>query len=380
MMHAQDACCRSACRGGGRGAESRVGVIHFSGMGSGPVTVKVGVVGPGVFWESRYRPALERLAGRIGVCAVYDPVATRAEQVASESRAMPVSGMLALAEMPSVQAVLLLDPGWAGLKAIELLARVPKPIYVAGTLGCDRELLNRLQQQAAAHRQTLMPEFTLRHTPSTGRLHELMATKLGRPARIVIEATVPAPWEPNAAISGAGADFLVGLFDWCQYVIRTMPLQIQASTETLEASSAGSIPRTRRTVTVEFAKSRSGGVAPTVELRLSHTERTGSSQPPVSERDAFPLKQVVCERGHATLPSAAEIHWQNGQAEPIHELLTSDRSSVEVMLDHFCRRVVGGLIPIADIGDVCRSVELARAVDESLRTGAPVPIRFPGGQ
>jgi hypothetical protein len=56
------------------------------------------------------------------------------------------------------------------------------------------------------------------------------------------------------------------------------------------------------------------------------------------------------------------------------ESLLSERSDVEVMLDHFCRRVVGGLIPVADLGDVRRCYRLARAASESMQTGSPVHL------
>jgi hypothetical protein len=36
------------------------------------------------------------------------------------------------------------------------------------------------------------------------------------------------------------------------------------------------------------------------------------------------------------------------------------------MIDHFCRRLVGGLVPIADISDVCRCLRLTRAASDSL--------------
>ncbi len=35
------------------------------------------------------------------------------------------------------------------------------------------------------------------------------------------------------------------------------------------------------------------------------------------------------------------------------------------MIDHFCRRLAGGLIPIADISDVCRCLRLVHAAKES---------------
>jgi hypothetical protein len=44
------------------------------------------------------------------------------------------------------------------------------------------------------------------------------------------------------------------------------------------------------------------------------------------------------------------------------------------MLDHFCRRVVGGLIPVPDIGDICRGLEVVRAARQSLEMRQSVPI------
>jgi hypothetical protein len=44
------------------------------------------------------------------------------------------------------------------------------------------------------------------------------------------------------------------------------------------------------------------------------------------------------------------------------------------MIDHFCRRLVGGLIPVADISDVCRCLRLVHATKQSLATAAPIPL------
>jgi hypothetical protein len=54
--------------------------------------------------------------------------------------------------------------------------------------------------------------------------------------------------------------------------------------------------------------------------------------------------------------------------------LSHDRPEVEVMLDHFCRRVVGGLIPVADLLDICRSLHLVRSLEESRKIDRPVHL------
>ena len=56
------------------------------------------------------------------------------------------------------------------------------------------------------------------------------------------------------------------------------------------------------------------------------------------------------------------------------ESLTADRTEVEVMIDHFCRRLAGGLIPVADISDVCRCLRLVHAAKESHAKRSPVQL------
>ena len=70
----------------------------------------------------------------------------------------------------------------------------------------------------------------------------------------------------------------------------------------------------------------------------------------------------------------AHIRWRLTGGETETESLIADRSEVEVMIDHFCRRSVGGLIPVADISDVCRCLRLVHATQRSLATAAPIPL------
>ena len=44
------------------------------------------------------------------------------------------------------------------------------------------------------------------------------------------------------------------------------------------------------------------------------------------------------------------------------------------MLDHFCRRVAGGLIPVADVADVRHSIAVVEAAEQSLRERRTVTL------
>ena len=81
--------------------------------------------------------------------------------------------------------------------------------------------------------------------------------------------------------------------------------------------------------------------------------------------------EISSVHGNATIDSPDTISW-NTHSDSITESLTGERSETEVMLDHFCRRVAGGLIPVADLADICHGLELVKAVEESVQTGAAV--------
>ena len=151
---------------------------------------------------------------------------------------------------------------------------------------------------------------------------------------------------------------LFRLADWCCALVPTSPTEVEA----VEDGADGP-----ETIRLRFAQPRSGGEHPTVTIRLR------AATPAPSEEARMPFYQVECERGRADVLSANRIMWRC-DGETYHESLTSERTELQVMLDHFCRRVVGGLIPVADLADVRRSWILAQAVAQSLRNGAPVRL------
>jgi hypothetical protein len=192
---------------------------------------------------------------------------------------------------------------------------------------------------------------------------------LGRPRHIAIDAVPPAPGSPDA-IPGqkAGTDFLVGLLDWCRYVVRSTTIRLEA--RPLDPDSTQNRPQHR--VAIEFADGREHGPQrSTAELLVRHPDQPGDEAKPDRSRLSF---TILCEKGEAVIEGPAQIRWKVTGGEMATESLTADRSEVEVMIDHFCRRLVGGLIPVADIADVCRCLRLVHATRESLATSSPVRL------
>lgn len=316
--------------------------------------VSVGIIGLGPHWDTRYRPALEAMHRRIRIRAVYDAVSLRAHQVAREMGGTVYHGMLSLVRAPDVQAVLLLDAAWHGNPGLNLICSSKKPVYIVGDLCGDIPALNELHRSSQAEGITLMPELGRRYTPASARLKELIATRIGAPRQIRITA------HRSGAQSEPSVLELVDLFDWCRYIARTPPIAIRS--EPLGGSSAAN--SADRVLTIEFGQGRAGG-PPVVAIICLHcaADETGSAH-----EAPHPRLEVQCDRGRAIITSTVEITWLPESGESIVESLATERSEVEVMLDQFTRRVVGGLIPVADIGDICRGMELAQAAAQSWST------------
>jgi predicted dehydrogenase len=298
---------------------------------------------------------------------VYDHVASRAQLVAQEFAAEQVLGISALVSRPDVRAVLLLDSAWQGTEPFRLVLSRKKSVYVAGTLGHDVETIAKRHLVGLSEGLTLMPEFSRRYTPATSRLQELLATQLGPPRQIRIKTPLPDP-KCTSAIPGQSnpKDFLVGLVDWSRHIIRLPPSSVEMVVP--DADRADS--HIEKILRIEFNKPRAGGEAPVAEIVILRTEEPRTDQAIEAPK---PQCEILCIRGRARFTDPLQLAWSSGGEERT-ESLASDRSEVEVMLDHFCRRVVGGLIPVADLADICGHLRLIESAERSLSVGRPVRV------
>jgi predicted dehydrogenase len=327
-----------------------------------------GLIGLGPEWEDRYRPALLKLRQRLRVCSVYTPVIAHADQVAAELACDVAPGMVALMERDDVRALLVLDTAWyAGVPA-QLACLVGKAAYLAGPLLHRVPVADHLLLRAAQTGVTLMPDFAHRYTPATSRLRELIATRLGRPLTIAVDLPLHTnPAEGSPPLPAGARETLAATIDWCTNLVGTPPAAVRGAMERGEVPSADG---GKNEIHVEFRRPAAGGEAAVATIRLD-------DRAPATERSAGPAAAsiglracVQCAKGTAWLESPQQVKWESAK-EKACESLVADRPAVEVMLDHFARRVVGGLIPVPTLEDLCRAFQLAEMALEGALSRSP---------
>ncbi|HTI49879.1 MAG TPA: hypothetical protein VL475_02970 [Planctomycetaceae bacterium] len=316
----------------------------------------VGLIGLGPEWEYRYRPALINLRHRMRVRVIQSAVGSLAEQIAGEWRCDPAQGLRAAMERCDVRALLILDTAWYGAVPAEFACRTGKPAFLAGRLGHWVSRAESLKPLAFETDTPLMPDFGHRYTPATSRLKELIATRLGRPDEVVVQTRMPAAVNGSVDSTEAlerGRDELLAALDWACHLIGTVPVEVRGTVT--PAGSEESL--------IAFQRSAAGGAPASARIVLHHLPLTPSDW----------TAEVRCRKGTARLQGGTQIEWEDA-TEQRSESLSGERGGVEVMLDHFSRRVVGGLIPIPTLDDLCRAARIADAADASRNLGKPVAI------
>lgn len=298
--------------------------------------VSLGLVGSGPLWEQAYRDAVRRHLHHIAIRGVYDAVPARAEQTAREWQAGVAPSLTSLFERPDIDAVVILDAAWYGVFPLELACRFAKPTLLARP--CDGALSKIEQIQLAARDAgvTIMAAFPRRHTPAMNRLRELIVTRLGAPTSVRLYASPPDALNTDR-------QWLAHLLDWCFYVVGKSPTRATA------AASDGD-----QTITLDFPAT-GGAKPPAAQIVLRRSDRPADQEAPGE------VLHVECQRGSADVSSDVEIVWRNGRQET-RDNLASERPSEDIILDQFCRRVVGGLVPVSDLSDALRAWRFADAV------------------
>ena len=109
-----------------------------------------------------------------------------------------------------------------------------KPIYCALPISGEAEDLARVDAAVRSSGVPFMPEFARRFYPTSIRLRELLATKLGPPRLVVGQGRLfgfDRYGQPGPSTQIAPASLLVDpgsyLLDWCRFVFQAEPTAVQ---------------------------------------------------------------------------------------------------------------------------------------------------------
>jgi hypothetical protein len=307
--------------------------------------VGLGLIGLGPRWEQVYREPLLRLRNRLTIRLVHDSVEARARSVANDLEAEVVGSLQQVLKRRTLQGVLILDPAWYRAGALDLIAQSGKPAFLGeavlesvfglgGSSSSRISLIHDAPENAPLNDQ-FVPELGLRLTPATCRLRELIATKLGPVVQLKVSLE-----------RVADANKIASVIDWCCHIMGGSPIRFQIVSDT--------DPFTSR---IEFT-------FPPVSAGSGAVERTASIVQ-TSDADSVLKFDVRCLHGSASLLSCTQIVWRT-EAGVIEESLTNERTAIEILIDQFCRRALGGLNPIGRLSEYLRAVEFAKLVRNSL--------------
>lgn len=320
------------------------------------VKLRVGLVGLGSNWESRYRPALRALSDRFEVRAVFDQVALRAEQAAREFGAHSVDGFRALAARSDIDAVLMLAPQWYGCLPMLAACDFDKAIYCAFSMELDLEHAEAVKLRVEQSGVAFMAEFPCRLSPATLRLKELIATRLGAPQLLFAHQRRPAEqrWHgaPQATLIGSPTSNLIELVDWCTYVVGRAPSSVVGLRHFVAPQSGED---DYQMMSLDFSDAGKPGTGPVAQISCGRYMRA-DWQEALAYRPPAAL-QVSCEHGIAFIDLPTTLVWFDSAGRH-QESLESERPAGEQLLCQFHRAVTSLVRDSSNLEDSYRALEV----------------------
>ncbi|MCG6157330.1 hypothetical protein [Rubinisphaera margarita] len=303
--------------------------------------IKLGIIGAsGSDFAKLYVPALEALQKRVRVECIYDYVAHCAEQSARLINSTVAHSFRSLIRRSDIDAVLVLGSGWPGILPVVECLREEKPVYVANSLAIPEDIMPEIGRMVVESGAITAVENRFCYAPAGLRSQELIASELGRPVTVTRFLSREAALESQLAT-------IAEAMGWFRHLLPGYEFQIDSAAE--DPLDRFVLQRASRT-----------GEVSTVNVQFS-----------LQPDDRW--FELATDQGAISIYSAEELGWLHHDAkgtEPAREILTHERNSVSRQIDFFCRRIVGGLIPVHDLSNGLWSQQQALAVLQRLSSSS----------
>ena len=331
--------------------------------------LRIGLIGLGDLWQTRYRPALRMLDDRFDVRAVYSTISKLAESTAAEFQADPIDGYRSLVCRCDIDAVLILKQCWLGWLPALAACQAGKAVYWAAGLDFDPHRQSAVRHAIEQSGVSFMAELPRRFAPATLRLKELIATHLGAPKLIRVHRQSVCDDKLNRAGPSTCRpedSELVELVDWCRYVVGHTPTCV---TSVCQENAFQSLLLQYTTTTMSAdAEDHQGVIAEiaTDSTLPSRWKEAASFRKPASMK-------IQCENGVAFVDLPSSLVWFDDAGRHVESLETESPVG-ERMLRQFHRSVTSLVRDLGGLVDAYDAASVVQAARESHENGCRVNI------
>lgn len=330
--------------------------------------LRIGLIGLGELWTTRYRPALRMLDDKFDVRAVYSTISKLSESTAAEFQADPLDGYRALVCRCDIDAVVVLKQCWLGWLPAMAACEAGKAVYWAAGLDFDPSTEKDVRESIENSGVSFMAELPRRFAPATLRLKELIATRLGQPQVIRVHRQSIDAGATSGGVNGPSArsdSELVELVDWCRYVVGRSPRSVTAISHQNDFQSLAMGFHSTDDVSID---------SPNVVAEIT-TENNLPKQwsEAASFRSPASMK-VHCERGVAFIDLPNNLVWFDDAGRHVESLETESPVG-ERMLRQFHRSVTSLVRDLGGLLDTYDAAACVQAARESHETGRRVSLR-----
>jgi predicted dehydrogenase len=329
--------------------------------------LRLGVVGLGSAWQSRYVPALRALNERFEVRAVFEPVFHLGQQAARPFGARVEDGFRSLASREDIDAVLVLSSQWHGWLPVLAASDAGKAVYCAEPLDVSPQEAVRIRDRIDRSGVAFVAELPRRHAPATQRLQELIATHLGSPKLLFCHRRRSADEGHISLNGGSNLRELTESIDWCCHIVGRRPRAVTGISH--ESGQAAVLDY--QMMSLDFSDPARPGSETVAQISCGrYIPREWPEA--ISFRPPADL-QIACTKGIAFIDLPATLIWFDRAGRHM-ETLECERPIDELLLTQFHRCVTRLVRDPSNLDDAFRAYWIATQAAKSQREGRRVPL------